>query len=564
MDSNATEHAARQCRLNRGPRWIKPLTQTLARLPDPAGRYRILCSPNHYGDQCSKFCRAHDDESGHYTCGRDGQKLCTEGWQGPDCNRAKCSAGCNNEYGFCEQPDTCQCKPGWTGPRCDECRTHPNCKNGFCQAPWQCMCRPYWAGQYCDSLDYCALHAPCENNATCHNVAPGRYECQCPRGFMGLNCHLRLTSLVDLSAGATRAHGCAQNPCLNGGTCLRASQQLASAPKADNQPPQIEEDNLESANRWYRCQCPAGYRGDYCQWAEQTPRTNESLPTQPSSNNEAASQTASDSELVASLSTPAGLLELDTILAPMSFDPPGGRQTSGELLVHETPRSPGLQMRHLISGVIVASTIGVFFAALLLAWCCLFAIERGKFQLLQMNFIRGEELETVDESHGFASSLRRVQAKIRNSFRRSSSIKPATKLSLENVLNPTPRLAPPTYEESNRRPCKLEEDSQLRSANANHHQQRLSKQQPRDDLVVKPSTTVGQEQLVRCGAIEREMALKLKAGRAKGAPPRQAGKQFRHDPASCPKHGHLYRTHRPNSDTSTKIEIEYKPPDTRI
>ena len=32
------------------------------------------------------------------------------------------------------------------------------------------------------------MHSPCANNATCHNDGLGRYRCDCPAGFTGMNC----------------------------------------------------------------------------------------------------------------------------------------------------------------------------------------------------------------------------------------------------------------------------------------------------------------------------------------------------------------------------------------
>jgi Golgi apparatus protein 1 len=43
--------------------------------------YRMLCSAQYYGKDCDTLCRPRDDQFGHYTCGRDGEKVCLEGWQ---------------------------------------------------------------------------------------------------------------------------------------------------------------------------------------------------------------------------------------------------------------------------------------------------------------------------------------------------------------------------------------------------------------------------------------------------------------------------------------------------
>ncbi|GFV78427.1 protein serrate [Trichonephila clavipes] len=52
-------------------------------------RYRVLCSPHYYDYTCAKFCRPRDDRFGHYKCDEQGDKVCLEGWQGPNCETGK-------------------------------------------------------------------------------------------------------------------------------------------------------------------------------------------------------------------------------------------------------------------------------------------------------------------------------------------------------------------------------------------------------------------------------------------------------------------------------------------
>ena len=56
--------------------------------------YRLLCSENYYGD-CSVFCEARDDDSGHYTCDAQGNIMCNDGYQGNDTN---CTTRKSNVY----------------------------------------------------------------------------------------------------------------------------------------------------------------------------------------------------------------------------------------------------------------------------------------------------------------------------------------------------------------------------------------------------------------------------------------------------------------------------------
>ncbi|GFY57031.1 protein serrate [Trichonephila inaurata madagascariensis] len=71
-------------------------------------RYRVLCSPHYYDYTCAKFCRPRDDRFGHYKCDEQGDKVCLEGWQGPNCETAVCKLGCHPEHGFCTVPGECQ------------------------------------------------------------------------------------------------------------------------------------------------------------------------------------------------------------------------------------------------------------------------------------------------------------------------------------------------------------------------------------------------------------------------------------------------------------------------
>ena len=52
-------------------------------------RIRVMCDEHYYNTTCSKFCRPHDDRLGHYTCNGNGDKVCMEGWLGPDCDKGK-------------------------------------------------------------------------------------------------------------------------------------------------------------------------------------------------------------------------------------------------------------------------------------------------------------------------------------------------------------------------------------------------------------------------------------------------------------------------------------------
>lgn len=41
---------------------------------------------DYYGDGCDILCQSQDDvELGHYTCGSEGQRVCSDGYRPPEC-----------------------------------------------------------------------------------------------------------------------------------------------------------------------------------------------------------------------------------------------------------------------------------------------------------------------------------------------------------------------------------------------------------------------------------------------------------------------------------------------
>ncbi|XP_055679590.1 protein serrate [Lutzomyia longipalpis] len=171
-------------------------------------RVRVQCDENYYNTTCTTFCRPRNDTFGHYTCGEKGDKMCLNGWQGVNCEKAICKSGCDPTHGKCDNPGECECRPGWRGPLCSECMVYPGCRHGYCNgSPWQCICDTNWGGILCDQdLNYCGTHEPCMHGGTCENTAPDQYRCTCAEGLSGLRCEI-----VE--------HPCATQPCKNGGTC---------------------------------------------------------------------------------------------------------------------------------------------------------------------------------------------------------------------------------------------------------------------------------------------------------------------------------------------------------
>ncbi|XP_067831114.1 protein jagged-1b [Heptranchias perlo] len=192
---------------------------------------RVRCDENYYGVSCNKLCRPRHDFFGHYTCDPFANKVCVEGWIGPECTQAVCKQGCHGRRGYCEVPGQCKCQYGWQGLLCDKCILFPGCVHGTCSEPWKCDCETNWGGLLCDKdLNYCGTHQPCRNGGTCVNPEPNEFQCICAEGFGGQNCD---AGTIDCPT-----------PCQNGGIC----QRLADT---------------------YQCSCPGGYTGNYCETKEE-------------------------------------------------------------------------------------------------------------------------------------------------------------------------------------------------------------------------------------------------------------------------------------------------------
>ena len=144
--------------------------------PNAAG----VCSQQ---DEC--LCKNSEIQRlSHYTCN------CTEGFTGENCTVLT----------LCD-PDPCQ-----NGATCTE-RLHSNGTEYF-----DCECLPGYNGTICDEdINECDPD-PCQNGATCtesnntnSSVALGEYNCNCPLGFEGFQCHI--------------SKPCSLEPCQNNATC---------------------------------------------------------------------------------------------------------------------------------------------------------------------------------------------------------------------------------------------------------------------------------------------------------------------------------------------------------
>lgn len=286
-------------------------------------------------------------------------------------------------------------------------------------------------------MNVCGTREPCKNNATCQNVAPGKYKCSCPEGFTGVDCDLILPQQIDSGSLTQLSAGCALNPCLNGGTCygFKTTQLNLNMSQLESpfENPEVRTNNTnESVERIYRCQCPPNWIGDYCQWADSPVFTATNILL-----NVTLERINTTEQNTINYEHPTRIPDTEATDKVSPF--------SSNFIENQQHTTQHLDMKHIISWVVIASVIGVFLASLLLAWCCLIAIEHNRFSFIQMNIIRSDG---VGDQPVVTSTLRRMHEKIRDSFRLPSRarIGPETKLSIENVLRP-PK-PPPPYEEN--------------------------------------------------------------------------------------------------------------------
>lgn len=178
-------------------------------------RYRVSCSSNFYGSQCSRFC---SPLSSHSRCDpQTGDMICEQGWTGSDCNQAICPTNCR--HGHClNQPGQCICHQGWTGDNCEvplktlikipkekkviclnggesiqsKCQCPSGFRGQFCEericlhgglySNGKCLCPPGFDGQQCEIESKCPI---CRNNGRCEEN-----KCVCPKEFIGQYCEI--------------------------------------------------------------------------------------------------------------------------------------------------------------------------------------------------------------------------------------------------------------------------------------------------------------------------------------------------------------------------------------
>ncbi|MPC09286.1 Cubilin [Portunus trituberculatus] len=221
------------------------------------GSFRCLCPPGKFGVLCDQQSSSCTQSSGSGLCGSHGNCVSSSG-----------------QHGY-----TCICDEGWksqnqgNGPTCvdvDECASQmPHCSSspavqcinypgGFTCGP----CPQGFSGNgfVCNDIDECQINnGGCSPFSQCYNTYGGRRCGPCATGYTGdgttctpslspcqtAQCHPLATCYENARQNCQLVIDmCANNPCLNGGTCTQGFNS-------------------------FTCSCPSSHTGDRCQTENQ-------------------------------------------------------------------------------------------------------------------------------------------------------------------------------------------------------------------------------------------------------------------------------------------------------
>lgn len=272
-----------------------------------SGGFQCLCDDGFSGSYCESgtdHCIGHKCAPGS-NCINDVNTYfcdCPPGKTGQFCNKTDCSAlpGICNQGSCIDSPLSeksfeCQCDLGWEGEFCNidtnECRSKNICtNNGTCvnlPGSSRCDCARGFGGAFCEEpLDVCR-DITCQNNGTCIRTADNTPVCQCkpgfigkqcekecPAGYGGVRCDLKLSMGICSRNGATCYNGgmclggfCVCPPDFTGNQCeitrkeVTSPENLCQSDPCRNNATCIDVD----AHIGYACICPFGYEGDLCE-----------------------------------------------------------------------------------------------------------------------------------------------------------------------------------------------------------------------------------------------------------------------------------------------------------
>ncbi|VVD03397.1 unnamed protein product [Leptidea sinapis] len=233
------------------------------------------CKLGFYGERCNKCIPLPGCQHGY--CNVSFECICKEGWDGIFCSEPMCRSDCHSTRGFCETPGECRCRLGWAGATCRDCQPLPGCQHGYCDKPLECKCSPGYTGLLCQT-PICATGCHGERG---YCRRPG--ECRCKVGWTGLNC-----------AQCHRYPGCVHGTCNRPWECIckpgwggmLCDEELNYC---ENNPDTCKNDgkcqSLESGDGLFRCQCPSGIKGKYCEILPESMTTPVSNVTQSTTEN---------------------------------------------------------------------------------------------------------------------------------------------------------------------------------------------------------------------------------------------------------------------------------------
>ncbi|XP_015514876.1 protein crumbs isoform X6 [Neodiprion lecontei] len=317
-------YSGNNCQLDNGPPCdSNPCQNGGSCTEDSRGNYSCTCIPGFTGTLCDSqlgvsLCERNPCENdgtcynvadGEYKC------ECSSGWTGKNCeiNINECASNPCKHGGTCTDSInnyTCRCdRTGYRGINCEininECLNNPCLNNGACfdnYGGYICQCPMGFEGQNCElNLNEC-LSNPCTNGGSCIDEV-GTYHCNCLSGYTGRHCELH--GLCENGACPLNSicipdnHGpqcvcnpgfmgippnctinfCANNPCLNGGTCTSNQDGFNCTCPIEWTGTACDQDVDECAtygnslcnngicvntNGSYDCFCRPGFSGDHC------------------------------------------------------------------------------------------------------------------------------------------------------------------------------------------------------------------------------------------------------------------------------------------------------------